>query len=387
MAPNPRILRFAQTRKKSAFVLVQAASTGRHPLDLKLIGTDGFSPFVTTLQQNRVLSLKHSCPDEEWEEILAALLSQKTPDGIQATARVEEGRDADDPPSHLTIEVRRSVQGITKHMGDITLRYKPEEPIDVVDWCNTSVQAYEEATKALEKEGERIAKLENEVDDLQTQLNELIEAKKADEAGLMEKFRDLLNEKKVKIREQQRLLATTSHRAPPTAEGTPEAAVPTSPKVKKEPKESQARAPGPSRRRKRKQPSPPPPEEDSDGSGFEKMDTDEPSNVRPARDSEDDRTTDAASDDDATASEDDEDEAPPPARPNTRKKAAAKKSEGTSSRATTRASKAEAGGKAADDAPPPKRELPFSIGKKGGGSKAKAVQEPEGSETESDDEL
>ncbi len=48
MAPTQVILRFPQTRKKSAFVLVQAASTGRHPLDLKLVGTDGFSPFVTT---------------------------------------------------------------------------------------------------------------------------------------------------------------------------------------------------------------------------------------------------------------------------------------------------------------------------------------------------
>ncbi|MBE3043279.1 hypothetical protein IMZ48_12055 [Candidatus Bathyarchaeota archaeon] len=48
MAPTPTILRFPQTRKKSAFVLVQATSTGSHPLDLRLVGTDGFSPFVAT---------------------------------------------------------------------------------------------------------------------------------------------------------------------------------------------------------------------------------------------------------------------------------------------------------------------------------------------------
>lgn len=48
MAPAQTILRFPQNRKKSAFVLVQAVSTGRHPLDLRLVGTDGFSPFVTT---------------------------------------------------------------------------------------------------------------------------------------------------------------------------------------------------------------------------------------------------------------------------------------------------------------------------------------------------
>ena len=65
------------------------------------------------VRHDRVLSLKHSCPDEEWEDILIALFSQKTIEGIQATARVEETQNEDEPPSHLTIEVRRSVQGIT----------------------------------------------------------------------------------------------------------------------------------------------------------------------------------------------------------------------------------------------------------------------------------
>ena len=65
------------------------------------------------MRQERVSSLKHSCPDEEWEEILESIFRQKTPEGVQATAKVEEGQDADDPPTHLIIEVRRSVQGIT----------------------------------------------------------------------------------------------------------------------------------------------------------------------------------------------------------------------------------------------------------------------------------
>ncbi|KEZ43793.1 Mitotic apparatus protein p62-like protein [Scedosporium apiospermum] len=380
MAPNQRILRFAQSRKKSAFVLVQAASTGRHPLDLKLIGTDGFSPFVVTLRQDRVLSLKHSCPDEEWEEILITLFSQKTIEGIQATARVEETQNEDEPPSHLTIEVRRSVQGITKHMGDITLRYKPEEPIDVVDWCNTSILAYEEATAALEKEGQRVSKLEKELEILQNQLNELVDAKKADENDLLEKFRDLLNEKKVKIREQQRLLDTSSHGVPPTVEDSPEAAPP-SPKVKKEPKESQRHIPGPSRRGKRKQATPPVEEESSDEDGFEKMDTDEPANARPLPDSEDERTTTAGSEEDVTASEDEEEAAPPPTKL-TRRAASAR----TSTKVASQTVKSKTSEKAAEGAPPPKRELPFATRKKGGAAKAKPPPQ-EGSETESDDEL
>ncbi|CAI4212496.1 unnamed protein product [Parascedosporium putredinis] len=260
-------------------------------------------------------------------------------------------------------------------MGDITLRYKPEEPIDVVDWCNTSVLAYEEASQALEKEADRIYKLENEVD----------------EAGLMEKFRDLLNEKKVKIREQQRLLATTSQGAPPTAEGTPEAVVPLSPKPKKEPKDSQARAPGPSRRGKRKQASPPPEEEDDDSDEFEKMDTEGPGGggETVARDSEDDRTTDPGSDDDPTASEADEDEAPPPPSRSTRKAAAkpAKGARASARGARQTAQPEEASSSKVDDGKePPKRELPFASKKKTPAAKTKEP-EPAGSETESDDEL
>ena len=265
-------------------------------------------------------------------------------------------------------------------MGDITLRYKPEEPIDVVDWCNTSILAYEEATAALKEEGQRTTKLEKELETLQNQLNELIDAKKADENDLLEKFRDLLNEKKVKIREQQRLIDASSHGVPPTIEDSLEAAPP-SPKVKKEPKESQRRIPGPSRRGKRKQATPSVEEQSSDEDGFEKMDTDEPRNAPPLPDSEDERTTTAGSEEDLTASEDEEAAPPPPSR-STRKASAR-----PSTRAASQAVKSEASEKAAEEAPPPKRDLPFATRKKGGTAKTKPPPQQEASETESDDEL
>lgn len=54
----------------------------------------------------------------------------------------------------------------------------------------------------------RTRELEGSVDELKTLLEDLIQAKDKDETALLEKFRDLLNEKKVRIREQQRLLAS-----------------------------------------------------------------------------------------------------------------------------------------------------------------------------------
>jgi hypothetical protein len=56
----------------------------------------------------------------------------------------------------------------------------------------------------------RAEALEKSVDELKDQLADLIKAKEDDETQLLEKFCDLLNEKKLKIRQQQRLLATAN---------------------------------------------------------------------------------------------------------------------------------------------------------------------------------
>ena len=334
------------------------------------------------MRQERVSSLKHSCPDEEWEEILVSLFSQQTPEGVQATAKVEEGRDADDPPSHLIIEVRRSVQGITvsvyiplyllgprpltptvrqKHLGDVTLRYEEEEPIDVVEWCSTSVLAHEESRAFLSREKDRVAKLTKEVEDLQTQLNAFIDAKKTDEAGLREQVRDLLNETKVKIREQQRLLSSAPRARSPRDEREMAASEGVSPDIKVE-DDARGHAPVASRRSKRKTVTP---KEESSDDEFERMEVDEPKEG-PARDSDDNRTTDAGSDDDATASEDEDEESP------------------IARAVTTQSKQPMKGKKGGNEAPPPKRELPFATRRC-----AKATPPPKGaeSETESDDEL
>ncbi|SPO05746.1 uncharacterized protein DNG_08433 [Cephalotrichum gorgonifer] len=354
MAPTPTILRFPQSRKKSAFVLIQAVSTGRHPLDLRLVGTDGFSPFIATY--------------DEWEETLVSLLSQQAPEGVQATAKIEEGRDADDPPTHLIIEVRRSIQGITKHLGDVTLRYKEEEPIDVVEWCSSSVLAHEETRASLARESDRAAKQEKEIENLQSQLNEFIEAKKADEAGLMEKFRDLLNEKKVKIREQQRLLASAplghveKQEQDVAASGVGGSDI----KIEEEEEEGvRGHKALPSRRSKRKTVAP---EEDSSDDAFETMEVDEEKGVQ--RDSEDNQTTDTGSDGDVTASEDDSD------------------GPSAATKVVASESKAEKEGGKRIEAPPPPRELPFA-GRRGAKPKAKPKPPPQTPEndTESDDEL
>jgi hypothetical protein len=49
--------------------------------------------------------LKHSCGEDEWADILKAVLHQEVHDGIQAAAKVESGQ--------LTVELRRNAAGMT----------------------------------------------------------------------------------------------------------------------------------------------------------------------------------------------------------------------------------------------------------------------------------
>jgi hypothetical protein len=203
---------------------------------------------------------------------------------------------------------------------------------------------------ALQDKDEQVKKLEES-------LAELVKSKIDYENQLLEKFSLLLNEKKLKIRDQQRLLAS-SNVDPARLEAVEES------------RAVSGHSAGPSRKGKRKA-GPVPDQSDSEsGEGFEKMEVDEASN-----ESEQEQAQTA---DESTADEaDSEDEAPsPPTR-----KPEKKNGEGSSAAnaSSSRAPRKE------DTAPPPKRDLPF--GKKPAPPAAKAAPVLEGSETESDDEL
>lgn len=195
---------------------------------------------------------------------------------------------------------------------------------------------------------------DEEVKRLEDSQAELIKLKTDYENQLLEKFSLLLNEKKLKIRDQQRLLASSSI-DPARLEAAEES------------RAVRGHSAGPSRRGKRKAGGPVRDRSDSESDGgFEKMDVDE----APNESEEQAQTTDGSTADEAES----EDEAPLlPAR-----KPENKNGEGSSATASSSRAPPE------DTAPPPKRDLPF-------GKKAPAAAKPapilEGSETESDDEL
>lgn len=209
--------------------------------------------------------------------------------------------------------------------------------------------------------------MKNEIDGLRTQLKEkdellqkleasqaeLVKLKNDNEDQLLEKFALLLNEKKLKIRDQQRLLASTN-------------VDPARLEAVEETREVRAHSAGPSRKGKRKAKDPVQESGESDG-GFEKMEVDEAAN-----ESEQEQ---AQTPDDSTA---DESEEEAPQAPPTKKLASH----------TGNTSENDAGSSSKPPpeelVPPPKRVLPF--GKKPTRT-AKAAPVVDGSETESDDEL
>ncbi len=97
-----------------------------------------------------------------------------------------------------------------QRIGTINLKCDEDMGLDLFDWCGTALVSKKELKADLDSVNAKAQELENAVKELKDQLEELIEAKKADESELLVKFRDLLNEKKVKIREQQRLLMANS---------------------------------------------------------------------------------------------------------------------------------------------------------------------------------
>ncbi|KAK1639821.1 hypothetical protein BDP81DRAFT_391876 [Colletotrichum phormii] len=348
------VLRFPRSDSEGAFVIVQATPTRSKALDVKLVGTDGVKPYAVSLRHDKValLRVKNSpVSEEEWVAILTAVLQQEPADGVEAIASVEN-------ESVLTLTIRKKGNEFTQRLGAIELSHSPRELIELFDWCALSAQTANEAKEALASTTAKASKLEDSVRELKAQLDELVAAKEADESELLEKFRDLLNEKKVKIRQQQKLLASASVEPERLAQvqQSSQAAV-------------RGHAAAKSRPGKRK--TAPAPVEDADSSEESegKMDVDE---VKEQAADLSDQQRDTTEDEDETASEDDDEE---PAAPAPSKHTRSQVSPPPKPKAAAAPTKKEA--------PPAKRDLPFARKK----AAPKAPPPPDGSETESDDEL
>ncbi|KDN62166.1 hypothetical protein CSUB01_00871 [Colletotrichum sublineola] len=301
-------------------------------------------PLAVRQDKAAALRVKNSpCTEDEWVSILTTVLQQESASDIEVLADVQN-------EAVLTLTVRRKGKEFTQRLGAIELSHSPHELIELFDWCALSAQMANEAKEALASATAKASQLEESVRELKAQLDGLIAAKEADESELLEKFRDLLNEKKVKIRQQQKLLASASVEPDKLAQ------------VQSSQAAGKGHAATESRPAKRKAAPTPVNDDSSSDEGFEKMD------MEPApEDSEQQRDT--TEDEDETASEDDD----KPAAPASKKQHEAMETSQPKVQATV----------ATKEAPPVKRELPFAKKR----AAPKAPPPPAESETESDDEL
>lgn len=95
-----------------------------------------------------------------------------------------------------------------QRLGSITLRQDDAQAIQLFDWTGLSVARVDALEQQILSLTERYRIAEDTINKLNVQLEKLIQAKSEHEDQLISRFVQLLNEKKLKIRNQQRLLAS-----------------------------------------------------------------------------------------------------------------------------------------------------------------------------------
>jgi hypothetical protein len=261
-----------------------------------------------------------------------------------------------------------------QRLGTFSLAYDESQEIELFEWCGIAVQSTSNSANELASFKSRFRKQQETISKLNAQLEELIAAKAAHEAELLEKFRDLLNEKKAKIRDQQRLLATAKVDPKKLAA------------IQASRKSSKKSAASSSRTGKRKAENGSQMDEDEDDE-FEKMDVD----VDQVPNDSDQQDIETPDEDETETADEDDDEIIPQTKPpaaNTKQagKSKGKPAAGKDTNNKSSGNEYKQNQDMEDDPPktPPRRELPFAKKNK---PQAKPPVEDDEETASEDDEL
>ena len=163
------------------------------------------------VRQTRVSKLRdkrNQLSDDQWEQVLRSTLLQHRNQGSDASSLEKLEVLANLVGDQLSFTFRNNISGITQKLGEIVLKKDESEELDIIKWAGTAVDRcnrldgeVQDLTSKCDVQSKRIAKLND-------QLETLIKAKMDHENFLLQNFRELLNSKKLKIRDQQRLLAS-----------------------------------------------------------------------------------------------------------------------------------------------------------------------------------
>lgn len=209
MAQSQHVLRLKRTDHKSEHLLLNITRRGPKDLDLNLIATDKEHLFHGSIKESSVKSFQatnFTGDLEQWKAMLSFALLRKSPDGPRPDFLQGVETVASISGDTVAITFRKNVDGITQRLGTIKLQQNDEEEIQIFDWVESAVATSDDLRAEMEKLQDSATSQQDQIARLTRGLDNLFKAKKEHEDELLSKFAALLNTKKLKIRDQQRLL-------------------------------------------------------------------------------------------------------------------------------------------------------------------------------------
>jgi DNA double-strand break repair and V(D)J recombination protein XRCC4 len=130
----------------------------------------------------------------------AASLPNDQSKGLEVVAVIARGK--------ATITLRNRIDKITQRLGSVELSQDDDAEIQLFEWCGSAID--QRTALEIERSNLRIQyeSAQDTILSLESKLEDLVKAKADHEEELISKFVLLLNEKKLKIRNQQRFLST-----------------------------------------------------------------------------------------------------------------------------------------------------------------------------------
>ncbi|KAI9863850.1 MAG: hypothetical protein M1813_003502 [Trichoglossum hirsutum] len=207
----PQVLRIPRVdANDESFVLLHVSQVGSVPLDLELVATEGEHPYIGSVRQDRLAKLRaknYTGEDEEWAGILSATLLRKRQESSDAEAiKNLEVVASINEDNYLIITIRKDIGGIVQRLGTLSMQQNEDVEIDPFQWAGIAAKSAVTAEDKVASLSIGYRSQEEAIKKLNEQLEDLIKAKVEHENTLLEKFMELLNTKKLKIRDQQRLL-------------------------------------------------------------------------------------------------------------------------------------------------------------------------------------
>lgn len=208
----PHILRIKRPDAIGEYVLLHITSSGASPLDLKLVATEQEHLYHCITRESSVKSLqaeRYAGSLEQFKTILKSVLLGKTPNGDSSVSDVRNIEiTATIDTDTLTLNFHQNTSGIKSAIASIDCVQDDErEVVSFPEWVGIAVAASDDAREECRAFKVALSAAHDLTSSLTAQLDALVQAKEAHESDLLNKFAALLNAKKLKIRDQQRLLA------------------------------------------------------------------------------------------------------------------------------------------------------------------------------------